>query len=98
MEKSVGVYLSNSGKPLACAVVIPSQAPHCGEGVETRRQTSSNGRRYSPDYKLERGRENDSEMHNRLVPGSSPGGPTKEIYFNNSLKLWKKLWIVMELF
>lgn len=32
--------------------------------------------RYSPDHKLERGVERHSGMHNRLVPGSSPGGPT----------------------
>ena len=34
------------------------------------------GRRDSPDYKPERGSESCSRMHNRLVVGSNPTGPT----------------------
>ena len=39
-------------------------------------KSSSCGTRYSPDYKPEKGRENDSDKHNRLVAGSIPAGPT----------------------
>lgn len=62
---------------------IPSQvASHVqAEGVETRRQTphSEVRGRYSPAYKPERDYESNSKMHNRLVPGSSPGGPTNNL-------------------
>lgn len=70
-------------------MVIPSQALENKEGVETRRQIPS-GKRYSPAYKLERGRESDSEMHNRLVGGSIPPRPTiivksDELFLNKKI-------------
>ena len=76
-------------------MVIPSQVSRQSklgdEGVETRRQIPRGilfaRKRYSPAYKPEKGHESDSEMHNRLVPGSSPGRPTKLTYFRKRI-LW----------
>ena len=43
-------------------------------------KNSSCGTRYSPDYKPEKGRENDSDKHNRLVDGSIPSRPTTRLF------------------
>ena len=62
--------------PLILRVGNPEPSPLCRKGVETRRQIPQKRKRDSPDFKPERGSESYGSMHNRLVPGSSPGTPT----------------------